>query len=335
MGVVKKLNTELRSAEALQLREIFGNRIVNQSDATDAYTDVLEKYLSGFYDHKKPIASLLFLGPTGTGKTSSAEAFVEGITGDEKKLIKIDCGEFQHSHDISKIVGSPPGYLGHRETQPLITNAKLLASHGEKTAFAVLLFDEIEKASDALWNLLLGILDKGALTLGTNESVDLTKTIILMSSNIGSQESAAAVGDNTLGFALPPLEITNKAELEKITIAAARKKFTPEFLNRLDRMVMFNTLTLTDVENILDLELKKLNKRATIIITLSPAARAEIIRQGYNRRDNARFLQRTIDQKIIIPIARGITTKQIDTLDSVIVDFKNNQFEYQVEYNFR
>lgn len=335
MGVVKKLNTSLRSAQALQLRDTFAKRIVNQTDATDAYTDVLEKYLGGLYDRKKPIASLLFLGPTGTGKTSSARAFVEGITGDENKLIKIDCGEFQHSHDISKIVGSPPGYLGHRETHPLIHNAKLLAGHGEKTAFATLLFDEIEKASDALWNLLLGILDNGSLTLGTNEQVDLTKTVILMTSNIGSKESATAVGDNTLGFAPASLEVTNKNELETITVAAARRKFTPEFLNRLDKMVMFNTLTQNDVNDILDMELKKLTKRSTVVVTVSPAARAEIVKRGYNRRDNARFLQRTVEQTVVLPIARGITTKQIDSLDSVVVDFKDNEFQYMVEYHFR
>lgn len=335
MGVVRKLNTSLRSAQALLLRETFAKRIVNQNDATDAYTDILEKYLSGLYDKTKPIGSLLFLGPTGTGKTSSARAFVEGITGDSKNLLKVDCGEFQHSHDIAKIVGSPPGYLGHRETHPLIHNAKLLSMHGEKTRFATILFDEIEKASDALWNLLLGILDNGTLTLGTNEQVDMTKTVILMTSNVGSPESAIAVGDNTFGFAPASISIADHAELKTITIAAARRKFSPEFLNRLDHMVMFNTLSPDDIKQILAMEITKLNKRTFITVTLSPSAEEEILKRGYNRRDNARYLQRIIDQFVVVPISIGMATKQIDTLDSVVVDFKDNEFQYMVEYHFR
>lgn len=334
MGVIKKLNTSLRSEQALKLTKTFENRIINQQEATDAYTDLLEKYLSGFYNKKKPIGSLLFLGPTGTGKTTSAEAFVEGVTGDENKLIKIDCGEFQHSHDIAKILGSPPGYLGHRETSALLDNAKLLAAQGPEVKFATILFDEIEKSSDALWNLLLGILDTGTLTLGTNERVDLTKTVVIMTSNEGSKESAVAVGDGGFGFAPPVLDIEDGTELKDITIAAARRKFKPEFLNRIDKMVMFNTLTPEDIKQILALEIKKLNKRAFITTTLSPAAEAEILKRGYNRRDNARFLQRTIDEHVITPIARGIATKQIGSLDSVVVDFKGD-FEYMVEYHFR
>jgi len=326
---MKKLNTSLRSPAAMAMRDTFAKRIVNQSEAVDAYTDVLEKFLSGFYDKTKPIASYLFIGPTGVGKTASAEAFVEGLTGNPKQMLKIDCGEFQHSHDISKIVGSPPGYLGHRETHPLLNNSKLMSLHGPKSPFAVILWDEIEKASDALWNLMLGILDKGSLTLGTNETVDMTKTINLMTSNVGAKESAHAV-DGGLGFATPGTDITDSGELKTITTAAARRKFSPEFLNRLDAIVMFNTLRPEDIDKILDMEIEKLHQRAFITVILSPAARKEIARLGYSRRDNARFLQRTIDKHIVVPVSGGIATKQIDPLDRVIVDVHDGLFEYHI-----
>lgn len=335
MGTVRKLNTSLRSAQTLLMRETFAKRIVNQNDAVDAYTNLLEKYYSGFYDKNRPIGSLLFLGPTGVGKTSSVEAFVEGLTGDPKKLIRIDCGEFQHSHEITKLIGSPPGYLGHRETHARITTASLNALHTEKVPFAVLMFDEVEKASDALWNLLLGVLDYGTLTLGTNEVVDMKSTIIIMTSNIGSKEGSAAVGDSGIGFVTPSLDITDSRELKEIYVAAARRKFLPEFLNRLDDIVMFNTLTPADIKSIMALEIEKLNKRASITVAVSPAAEKEILRTGYSRRDNARFLKRVIEKNIVTPISGGLATKQIDTLDSVVVDFRNGEFEYMVEYHFR
>src|SRR5437899_6478907 len=136
----------------------------------------------------RPIANLLFLGPTGSGKTRLVEAVAEGLTGSPRAMIKVDCGEFQHSHEIAKLIGSPPGYLGHRETHPLITQEALAATHTDKLKLSFLLFDEIEKASDALWQLLLGMLDKATLTLGDNRRVDLSQTVIFLTSNLGGGE---------------------------------------------------------------------------------------------------------------------------------------------------
>ncbi|PWT76399.1 MAG: hypothetical protein C5B59_06650 [Bacteroidetes bacterium] len=194
------LNINKHSDRTKRVADRLVSRIVNQDEATNALLNVLDKQESGFYDHSRPIASLLFLGPTGSGKTSCVEEFVEGLCNDRKRMIKIDCGEFQHSHEIAKLIGSPPGYLGHRETNPLISEKKLASLRGDDMAFTVLLFDEVEKASDALWNLLLSIMDKGSLTNGTNEQVGLTKTVIVMTSNVGSKELAEKVGDGVLGF---------------------------------------------------------------------------------------------------------------------------------------
>ena len=189
------------------------------------------------------MGNLLFLGPTGSGKTRVVEAVAESLFGDAKACIKIDCAEFQHSHEIAKLIGSPPGYLGHRETHPLLTQEALNQWHTEKLKLSILLFDEIEKASDSLWQLLLGILDKATLTLGDNRRVDLSSCIIIMTSNLGAAEMNGLV-DGGLGFAPKAVQVDNSLD-EKITrsaVDAARRKFAPEFMNRIDKVVVFKTL---------------------------------------------------------------------------------------------
>lgn len=335
----RKLDVSRLSLKATDLTTQFSNRIVGQSMAVDALVRVLEKYQSGFYDKKKPIASLLFLGPTGVGKTGATEAFVEGLFGDVKALMKVDCAEFQHSHEIAKLVGSPPGYLGHRETHPFFTNKSVMEKHcvldgrdghvisRRDPAFTVVLFDEIEKASDSLWNLLLGILDKGTLTTGINEVVDFAPTVIIMTSNVGSVELAAKAGDGVLGFASPAVVELSSNDMTEIAMSAARKKFMPEFINRLDSTVMFNSLTPKDLEMIMRLELQKLQDRiildssSVFELSVAPAAYAKILEEGYDRRYNARNLKRTIDKYVSLPLARLVSTGQVMTNDVVVVDY--------------
>lgn len=331
--VTKQLNETALSPNTKLLTGIFNHTIIGQSGASEAFTNVLEKYYSGFYDRSRPIGSLLFLGPTGTGKTASVEAFVTGLFGKSTQMIKIDCAEFQHSHEISKLVGSPPGYLGHRETHPFINSAKVLSLRSEKFPFTVLMFDEIEKANDSLWNLLLGILDKGTLTLGTNEVVDLTPTVIVMTSNVGSKEMALKVGEGALGFQQPDAG-TELVELKDIAKDAARRKFLPEFLNRLDEIVVFNTLTEEHLKEILALELRKLKadiqarSRAFVHLDVSPSASKQILVEGYDKRYNARFLKRTIEKRVASPVARIIASAQVNDQDTIIVDYADGIFKY-------
>src|SRR6266700_3491993 len=157
-------------------------------------------FLSGMTSPGRPIGNFLFLGPTGTGKTRMVEATAESLVGDPRAVIKIDCAEFQHSHEIAKLIGSPPGYLGHRETHPLLSQEVLNQYQTDKVRISFVLFDEIEKASDALWNLLLGILDKGTLTLGDNRRVDFSRAMIFMTSNLGAAEMGSILRPN-MGFA--------------------------------------------------------------------------------------------------------------------------------------
>jgi ATP-dependent Clp protease ATP-binding subunit ClpA len=166
--------------------------IVGQDEAIHHIVRAYQCYLTGFAAAGRPIANLLFLGPTGTGKTRVVEATAEALLGDPRAVLKIDCAEFQHSHEIAKLIGSPPGYLGHRETHPLLSQDVVNQYHTDKVKISFVLFDEIEKASDALWNLLLGILDKATLTLGDNRRVDFSNAMIFMTSNLGAAETARA-----------------------------------------------------------------------------------------------------------------------------------------------
>lgn len=334
----RKLDTNRKSGKAEALSLKFANRIIGQPKGTEALIGALEKFQSGFYNVTKPIASLLFLGPTGVGKTGAVEAFVEGLYGVPDWFMKIDCAEFQHSHEIAKLVGSPPGYLGHRETKSFFTGERITSFKTVDVPFTVIMFDEIEKSSDSLWNLLLGILDKATLTLGTNEVVKFNDTIIVMTSNVGAAELATKAGDKGLGFLPVGTEISQK-EIEDTAMAAARRKFMPEFLNRLDSVVVFNTLTPSDVKEILNLELQKLQDRVVLgskqlfTINVSPSALKQILAEGYSKRDNARYLQRKIEKYVSQPIASLLATGQIMPHDTVIVDYVEGEWGYYAQSN--
>src|SRR5476649_2545196 len=182
--LTKRLDPLQTGHEAEKLSADLRKLVVGQEEAVDQIVNIYQTFLAGMSGPGHPIGNFLFLGPTGTGKTRLVEALAESLVGDPRSVLKIDCAEFQHSHEIAKLIGSPPGYLGHRETHPLITQEELSKSHSDKLKLSFLLFDEIEKASDALWQLLLGMLDKATLTLGDNRRVDLSQTVIFLTSNL-------------------------------------------------------------------------------------------------------------------------------------------------------
>ena len=196
----QQLNPSQTGYEAEKLEGDLRKRIVGQDEGVGQIINIYQTFLSGMSSPGRPIGNLLFLGPTGSGKTRLVEATAESLVGDSRAVIKIDCAEFQHSHEIAKLIGSPPGYLGHRETHPLLSQEALNQYHSEKMKLSFVLFDEIEKASDALWNLLLGILDKATLTLGDNRRVDFSRALIFMTSNLGASEMGSILQPG-LGFA--------------------------------------------------------------------------------------------------------------------------------------
>src|SRR5499427_3991654 len=236
----KPLDARKRSSGACHFEEALREKVVGQEEAVQAIADLYQVFCAGLHCPGRPVGNLLFLGPTGSGKTRTVEAAAEILFGDSRAVIKVDCAEFQHSHEIAKLIGSPPGYLGHRETHPLITQEALAASHGAELKLSFLLFDEIEKASDALWQLLLGMLDKATLTLGDNRRVDLSQTVIFLTSNLGGGEITELMTGG-IGFIKPENTPTSgfDQKVERTAVEAARRKFSPEFMNRLDKVVVF------------------------------------------------------------------------------------------------
>src|ERR1700730_8866363 len=232
--------------QAEDLENKLRRSVVGQDEAIHQIVRAYQTHLAGLCPVGRPIGNFLFLGPTGSGKTRIVEAAAEYLLQNSRAVIKIDCAEFQHSHEIAKLIGSPPGYLGHRETHPALSQEALNQHHTEKVKLSLVLFDEIEKASDALWNLLLGILDKGVLTLGDNRKVDFSASMIFLTSNLGGSEMCA-LSSPRLGFHSPTPEDASFSDelgdrMSRVGVAAARRKFTPEFINRLDKIVVFRPL---------------------------------------------------------------------------------------------
>src|ERR1700721_1813682 len=225
----RSLDPSLRSIESQEFENSLREKIVGQEEGIRALVYLYQVFCAGMCPSGRPVGNLLFLGPTGSGKTRIVEAAAEILFGDARAVIKVDCAEFQHSHEIAKLIGSPPGYLGHRETHPLITQEALAASHTDKLKLSFLLFDEIEKASDALWQLLLGMLDKATLTLGDNRRVDLSQTVIFLTSNLGGGEMPELMHGG-MGFVRPsgkPDAQLNE-KVERRAVERARPNVPPE-----------------------------------------------------------------------------------------------------------
>ncbi len=331
--LAKILDPTLTGIEADRLDQNLHRRIVGQDEAVQQVVNLYQTYLAGMSSPGRPIGNFLFLGPTGSGKTRLVEATAESLLGDARAVIKIDCAEFQHSHEIAKLIGSPPGYLGHRETHPLLSQEVLNQYHTEKVKLSFVLFDEIEKASDALWNLLLGILDKAVLTLGDNRRVDFSRSIMFMTSNLGAAEMSALINP-TMGFAPPPAAIGQPipeslaARIASAGAAAARRKFTPEFMNRLDKVVVFRPLGEAELRQILELELAMVQRRVftnangtPFLFRLTDSAKSFLLREGTDLKYGARHLKRAIERALVCPISNLIATEQVRSGDVIRVDF--------------
>jgi len=333
----KQLDPTQTGLDAEKLFTDLHKRIVGQHEAIDQIVNIYQMYLAGMASPGRPIGNFLFLGPTGSGKTRMVEATAESLIGDPRGVIKIDCAEFQHSHEIAKLIGSPPGYLGHRETHPLLSQEVLNQYHTDKMKLSFVLFDEIEKASDSLWNLLLGVLDKATLTLGDNRRVDFSRAMIFMTSNLGAAEMGQILRPN-LGFAAAESERkTASGEVEegltdKISragVEAARRKFTPEFMNRIDKTVVFRPLGDCELRRILSLELNILQQRifnsangTPFVFSVTEPAKDFLLREGTDMKYGARHLKRAIDRNLIHPLSNLIATEQVRGGDLIRVDFE-------------
>ncbi len=329
------LDPEMRSSEVLDFERRLLGKIVGQDRAVRRIVNMYQIYLAGMATPGRPIGNLLFLGPTGSGKTRVVEASAEILFGSPRAFIKIDCAEFQHSHEIAKLLGSPPGYLGHRETPPLLTQEAIDQHQTDNAKMTFILFDEIEKANDALWQLLLGILDKGTLTLGDNRKVDMSRCVIFMTSNLGAVEMSDMMSSG-IGF-------TSSAKHDDVSLAAldqklyrtalevAKRKFSPEFMNRLDKVVVFRTLTETNLRNVLDIELNDVQTRIMashaerqFIFRCTPESKAFLLREGTDLKYGARHLKRAIERHLVYPLSNLIATGQIHQGDVLKIDLNHS-----------
>ncbi len=329
-----ELDPTLKSDQVKEFENNLLHRIVGQERAVRRMSGLFQIYQSGLSVPGRPIGNLLLLGPTGSGKTRLVEATAEVLYGSDRSFIKIDCGEFQHSHEIAKLVGSPPGYLGHRETQPALTQEALDQFHSDRLQLSLLLFDEIEKASDALWKLMLGILDKATLTLGDNRRVDFSKCIIVMTSNLGGGEISRMVMGQGLGFASATrAQDSDDTELAiyHTAMESARHKFSPEFMNRIDKVIVFRPLKPEHLEKILDLELSQVQQRilnsqteSKFVFHCSSLARKFLLQEGTDPQYGARPLKRAIERHLVFPLASLTATHQIGLGDLIFVDLSSN-----------
>ena len=326
------LDPTKRSPQLQEFEAALRCRIVGQDEAIEALVAVFQMFCAGLNASGRPVGNLLFLGPTGSGKTCIVEAAAEVLFGEKRAVLKVDCAEFQHSHEIAKLIGSPPGYLGHRDTHPLITEESLSQYHTDKLKLSLLLFDEIEKASDALWQLLLGMLDKATLTLGDTRRVDPSQTIIFLTSNLGAREIAALVSKG-MGFVEPSAESADglNVKLERSALEAARRRFSPEFMNRLDRVVVFHQLLPEQLGEILDIELAAVQQqvldagRVPFMFRVMPDARAFLLREGTDLRYGARHLKRAIARQVVSPLANLLASGQVELGDLVCIDWDNDR----------
>jgi ATP-dependent Clp protease ATP-binding subunit ClpB len=322
------LDPSKRSTDTVDFQTALRGKIVGQEEGVQALVDLYQVFRAGLNSPGRPVGNLLFLGPTGSGKTRIVEAAAEILFGDARSIIKIDCAEFQHSHEIAKLIGSPPGYLGHRETHPLITQEALAQYHKDDLKLSFLLFDEIEKASDALWQLLLGMLDKAALTLGDNRKVDLSQTVIFLTSNLGGGEIAELM-QGGMGFIQPTDKpVTGLDEkVQRTAVEAARRKFSPEFMNRLDKVVVFHPLKREQLQEVLDIELGQVQQRVLdtakgqFLFRVTDAGRDFLLREGTDQRYGARHLKRAIERHVVYPLANLLATDQVTLGDLVRIDW--------------
>ena len=324
------LDPDQKSPRAQEFEEKLAARIVGQERAVRRMSGLYQIFLAGMNPPNRPVGTMLFLGPTGSGKTRVVEAAAEVLFGDPNAVIKIDCAEFQHSHEIAKLIGSPPGYLGHRETSPMLTQENLDRYHTDDLKLSLVLFDEIEKASDSLWQLLLGILDKATLTLGDNRRVDFSRSMVIMTSNLGAREMSELISGG-IGFA-PTKESKNPNDTEvdqkiyRTAVEAARRKFSPEFMNRIDKVVVFRSLKEHHLREILDLELASVQERimrsagTKFVFHCSDAAKDMLLKEGIDFKYGARHLKRAIERFLVYPLSNLVATEQVGLGDLVYVD---------------
>ena len=327
-------NNNRRNSTENGLTSEFERLLVGQPGVAKQILPFVEMFEAGLTPEGRPSGVFLLLGPTGTGKTKSVEALAETLHGSSRHILRIDCGEYQMDHEVAKLVGAPPGYLGHRETQPLLSQARINSVASERSSLSIILFDEIEKAAPSMMRMLLGVLDRGILRLGDNNLVNLERTMIFMTSNLGADKMQKELNP-TMGFGSMNVRDDKgpgSRRLESIGLAAARKKFSPEFMNRIDATIAYNPLDDKAMLKILDLQIgniqnhidRRLGARS-FELEVSVRLRKFLLDKGTSIQYGARELKRTIQRFVLQPLAGVINSGQIPPGSLVDMDLKNGE----------
>ena len=310
------------------LTSVLSQKVVGQPAATRVIVPYIQMFQAGLAPEGRPVGVFLLLGPTGTGKTKTVEALAEVLHGSEKNLLKVDCGEFQMEHEVAKLIGAPPGYLGHRETQPMLTQQKLNAVTSEKCNLSLVLFDEIEKAAPSMTRLLLGVLDKGVLRLGDNSTVNFEKSLVFLTSNLGAREMMREINPE---FGFQSVKSSERSDLtsklQNIALVAVRKRFSPEFVNRIDCIITYQPLTPESLSAILDKQIADLQNHVntrlgsrSFVLEVPPEARHFLLEKGTSAEYGARELNRTIHRHLTQPLATLVATNQVSAGAKVLVE---------------
>lgn len=321
---VNKL-TEQESKRLERLEEELHKRVVGQNEAVDAVAKAIKRSRVGLKDPKRPVGSFLFLGPTGVGKTELSKALAEAVFGSEDALIRVDMSEYMEKHSVSKLIGSPPGYVGFEEGGQLSEKVR-------SNPYSVILFDEIEKAHSDVFNILLQVLDDGHITDSQGRKVDFKNTIIIMTSNTGAQR---IIDPKKLGFVTASNADTEHEDMKKNVMDEVKQNFKPEFLNRIDDIIVFRALTEDDVRNISNLLLKELKQRVAsqmeIQLKFGDAIKKLIFEKGYDKKYGARPLKRAIQTNIEDELAEAVLKGEIKRGDTVQVTVRNDKVKFVVK----
>lgn len=319
---------------AEDLTSILSSKVVGQPNVINVIVPYIEMFQAGLAPENRPVGVFLLLGPTGTGKTRTVEALAEALHGSVRNVLKIDCGEFQMEHEVAKLIGAPPGYLGHRETQPMLSQQKLTSVASDKSGLSLVLFDEIEKAAPSLTRLLLGVLDRGILRLGDNSVVNFEKSLVFLTSNLGAKEMMREINPD-FGFTSASVSGTREdltQKLQSIALVAVRKKFSPEFINRIDHVITYKPLDAESFSAITDHEINNLQNHVNtrlgnrcFTVEVPFETRQWLIEKGTSPEYGARELKRTIHKFLTQPLATLVAKNQIDTNSRVRVEIDKDR----------
>ncbi len=354
-----RLEKDLRNDQLQRFAARMQKMVVGQRSAVDRLSDSFSRLIAGIHDPERPLLTMLFMGPTGVGKTETLRCLAETVYGNRRAFTRINCQEYSAHYNVSKLLGSPPGYVGG-EIRPLLAQENIDRHHakalekqsgmiseaGGKLArlfppesdrrLSIILFDEIEKAHPKLWNLLLGILEDGTLVLGNNEEVDFTGSIIVLTTNVGSQAMGAHLEQNPIGFSAGADAARLDRDIGEAALREARKIFPTEFLNRFDEILTFQTLKEEHLYQILDNQIAQIHHRSLrcsepFLLEITPSAKARLVDEGTDPRYGARPLKRVLERRVVTPISHFICSDQIKKGDLITVDFERGDFSFHKE----